>query len=582
MPSVRDLFLRIGLHDTASGKMLKIMKSSDAVHKQFQKVGSSAEKLGKQMGSVAKFFREMDTIEKDIIRVSQQHNRAVKKLAQAYINLKWKVKQYKREVLAPELRKVGRFAREHAQQLKAMGVAATATMSGLLWKAQTYEKSLATLRALTADNAEEYEYYLSLIEKNKGGLFSKSDIAATLAYAKANRLTREELETLLPYAKSAAAMFGEDLQLAFIAMVRAMKYGEAELAERIGLQLRENAVNHIALKLYGKRLSQLNAEQKQRVIMLAIQEQMADKLGKENEIMKENIGKMMAARAAIDDLSTELGKTLYPAVGKAASILAQLLRTLDKVPLLKEFAAAGLILASALGALGIIAGPVSTALGVLGIKAFWASVQTNGLTVALKTNRIVMLASTAATFIYSKALSAANIATKLFGGALNLLRVAAIGLWTALGPIGIGLLALGAILTTLWFKSDKFRAIVTSLARGLREYLGKAAEWVSSKIQWLIDVLTNAYERIKPFIRIASYLMPGIGGVKLARELAAGGLVPSPRELVASTTTVTRTTTVNQRKIEIKPGAVVIKGVSDPEKAADLAIKKIQRLLAYS
>jgi len=137
------------------------------------------------------------------------------------------------------------------------------------------------LRVLAQGNVSILGEMRGLIDSSAGGMFSRSDVAGAVAYAKAVDFNMTRVAELLPLLRDVSAMYGEDLTVAMQAIVRAAKFGEAELAERIGLRLRENAVLAISMEMYGKRLGQLNEEQKEAVVVRAAIEQLINLRGGE-------------------------------------------------------------------------------------------------------------------------------------------------------------------------------------------------------------------------------------------------------------------------------------------------------------
>lgn len=307
----------------------------------------------------------------------------------------------------------------------------------------------------------------------------------------------------------------------------------------------------------------------------------------------------------LDDLTGDVGAMFLPILNKVTSTLLRVSKSLENIPFAKTAIAIGLVTTATLALAGVIIGPLNTSLNLLSSTLGRLGISFGPLALAIA-------GITAAFYLLKKAYEANflgfrdrlqelwRVAKAIFGA----LKVIFSAFWETVkdtftpivdllkefGLIGdeAGKSFRGAFQPVIDFikaHQETFRTlgkILGWLATGPIRVLILAVYLLIKALEKLMRIASEVKAKIEPVMKIGSYLMPGIGGVKLVREVAAGGLVPSPRELVASTTTVIRTTPVNKRKIEIKPGAVVIRGVSDPEKAADLAIKKIQRLLAYS
>lgn len=463
MDALRGLYLVIQLHDEFSSPLKKANALMDTSARRMMVIDKLAKKntqswmyssaaFEKSLANAGAFFAQVDAAANEAFVRQRYQSRIMQEVALKYDTLKRKVVQYGSAV-RDSMRRAGAALRAHAEDLRNVGLGATVAIGAIMWRLEKYESAMAKLRALTADNREEFEYYLQILnEFSKTKLFSKSDIANMLAYAKANKLTREELEFLLPYVKSAAAIYGEDLTTALTAMVRAMKYGEAELAERIGLQLRENAVMKESMELYGKRLSELTAEQKQRVIMLAIQRQMANIVGRENEMLGENIVKLRKAKNALDDAAVTIGSYLLPPIAKAATAFANLLKWLDERPILGAMVAYGLL---------------STALVGIGGYA------------AIKAAEVLKLVSTTLLRYFIPSSVKAAFAT---GGLTAALRAFATATWSAIAPLLPAILAISAAILLLQ------HAFIHNWG-GIREATAKVVEGLKWAFGGLVDII---------------------------------------------------------------------------------------------
>lgn len=166
------------------------------------------------------------------------------------------------------------------------------------------EFTMNKLKHLTRDNIAEFEELKDVISTEAGGMFSEKDIAKAVSYAKSVGVTNERIRELIPLLKDASALYGEDLTTAITAVVRAAKFGEAELAERIGLQLRENAIQQTSIKLYGKKVDALTAAQKEEVVYQAVIEQTQQLIGGEVAALETIAGKMDELKASWEDFTT--------------------------------------------------------------------------------------------------------------------------------------------------------------------------------------------------------------------------------------------------------------------------------------
>jgi hypothetical protein len=168
-----------------------------------------------------------------------------------------------------------------------------------------WEQQQMKLRVLAQGSAADFARMREIIDANAGGMFSRTDVAGAVSYAKAVGFNMEKVAQLLPMLRDVAAMYGGDLTTAMMAVVRAAKFGEAELAERIGLRLRENAVLEISMGLYGKRLGQLSEEQKETVILQAAVQQLSNLRGGEEMALNTVSGASRALSVELKELRTE-------------------------------------------------------------------------------------------------------------------------------------------------------------------------------------------------------------------------------------------------------------------------------------
>lgn len=625
MDALRGLYVVIRFHDEVSSPLRranalmdtsarKLMLMDKLAKKNTQSWMYSSAAFEKSLANAGAFFAQVDAAANEAFVRQRYQSRIMQEVALKYDTLKRKVAQYGSAV-RDSMRRAGAALRAHADDLRNVGLGATVAIGGIMWRFEKYESAMAKLRALTADNREEYEYYLQILnEFSKTKLFSKSDIANMLAYAKANKLTREELEFLLPYVKSAAAIYGEDLTTALTAMVRAMKYGEAELAERIGLQLRENAVMKESMELYGKRLSELTAEQKQRVIMLAIQRQMANIVGRENEMLGENIVKLRKAKNALDDAAVTIGSYLLPPIAKAATAFANLLKWLDERPILGSVVAYGLLATALVGIGGYAAIKAAEALKLVSttllryfipssVKAAFATggltaalraaaLGFKGLAVAILTNPItwailaivgvILLLQHIWVHNWWDIQGKTKAAISAITGAINWLidgikwlidSISGFISWTqqtlnTLGPLKYALLGPAGALLFLAQNFDK----VTAAIRGL---IG----WIKSIIEWI----QNAWKAFteNPIFKVLQTLFQftpmGIG-LKATTTMMIEHRLPTLSEIVPKPAQMISTV---QSRFEHKqihaPISIKIEGARDPDKVAELVEKRLQR-----
>jgi F0F1-type ATP synthase assembly protein I len=195
--------------------------------------------------------------------------------------------------------------------------AVTAGTVGMITKkaisaAADFERQLMTLQTVATGTGSSLKGIADIIKTYAGGLFSPEDVMRAITYARSVGLQIETIKALLPLLKDTAAAYGEDLYTAMMAVVRAMRFGEAELAERIGLTLRENAILDVTLRLYGKRLSQLTQEQKEIAVLVAALEQMEKFRGAEARAMETVWGQWQKLRIVYREMFITIGQELIP------------------------------------------------------------------------------------------------------------------------------------------------------------------------------------------------------------------------------------------------------------------------------
>lgn len=224
-------------------------------------------------------------------------------------------------------------AAKQARQEMMEGVRDLSTASGLLgvgiagalgagaMRARDYRKQLMSIQTMTGANVREMQRYEALIG-GQSPLFSENDIARAIKAGKVANLTGEEISKLMPHLRNAAAAMGESIETAMSGVGRAASFGEAELAERVGLQLREFAVTKESMALYGKKLSQLDEEQKKRVVLAAAMRQLQKFQDGEAKALQSGAYGLEQFTTAVGSLGREIADpafmTASKTLGKAA------------------------------------------------------------------------------------------------------------------------------------------------------------------------------------------------------------------------------------------------------------------------
>lgn len=189
-----------------------------------------------------------------------------------------------------------------------VGISLVGAFTLAINKAVEYETSLRAIELLSKRVGANVFGITSMVKSQKGGMFSELETFEGIKTALALGAKQSEINKLMGPLRDAAALFGEDLSTAFTAVMRAAVHGEPELAERFGLQLREFAVLKESKALYGKRLSDLDEEQKRIVVMTAALKQLSRFRGAENMVMNTSLGLWNKFKSAISDFTVSFGR----------------------------------------------------------------------------------------------------------------------------------------------------------------------------------------------------------------------------------------------------------------------------------
>ena len=207
----------------------------------------------------------------------------------------------------------------------AIGVT-TAAIVKAIGPATQLEATMARLEVVAQGNVKRFGEYQQVLDANAGGLFKRSDIAAAIQYGEAVGFNFENTKKLLPLLRDVAATYNEDMRLALMAVVRASKFGEAELAERFGLTLRENAILEVTHRLFGKRLRDLTDEQKQVAVVTAAMEQLMRIRGGEERATQTMTGATKNLTTALSELAADGLTPVLSPLTKLFNIMANAAR----------------------------------------------------------------------------------------------------------------------------------------------------------------------------------------------------------------------------------------------------------------
>ena len=233
-------------------------------------------------------------------------------------------------------------------------IGAGIAISRALRPAIEWQDAQVRMGVIAQGNVQLLGQMSAIVDANAGGMFKRADIAAALNYAGAVGFNIEKTQKLLPLLRDVAAVYGEDITVALQAVVRAALFGEAELAERIGLTLREGAILDVTTRLYGKKLSQLNKEQKINAVVTASIEQLSRVRGGEAKAAETVSGAYKKMQTAGEEFAVSTTEVFLPAIVSATKGLtvmvgymggyllavSKIIKVYEKLGLIEKVAAA--------------------------------------------------------------------------------------------------------------------------------------------------------------------------------------------------------------------------------------------------
>lgn len=171
------------------------------------------------------------------------------------------------------------------------------------------QRQQALFRATRADAAQRAQLE-AFANRQAGGLFTRQQVLEGITAGRRIQ-DPQDLMRLVQALRGAAAAEG-DLALAVTAVQRAMFEGEAELAERFGLLLREGNLTERANELFGLKVTQLTAAQKAQVVYAEAIAQSANFQDLENEMLKTAAGQWQLFKNRVDETLRSIGQGLQP------------------------------------------------------------------------------------------------------------------------------------------------------------------------------------------------------------------------------------------------------------------------------
>ena len=225
-----------------------------------------------------------------------------------------------RAVFVGAFRQVGRAAQA---MLSATGiglaVGAVAGVNRAIGGSFQRQRTEAIFRA-TRPDARQRERLAAFAQQQAGGAFTEQQLLG--AVVEGRRMTPANLERLIVALRGVAAAEG-DIAMAVRAVQRAQFEGEAELAERYQLLLREQNLVKASQRIFGVKVTQLTAEQKAHVVLTEAIRQANEMRGLEAEMLNTTAGRWLLLKNRIDAALVSLGDRLQPAIEGVLNFLEQ-------------------------------------------------------------------------------------------------------------------------------------------------------------------------------------------------------------------------------------------------------------------
>ncbi len=245
--------------------------------------------------------------------------------------------------------------------------------------------------------------------------------------------------------------------------------GEAEPLKRFGYDLSDAAVKAYAMAngigTSGKEMTEAEKVQARYGLLMQLSANTANDFANTSDSLA---NKTRIAKAQFIDAKASLGDALMPVMAAAVTVAANLLTKFnDLSPGMQKVIMVGVGLAAGIVAIGLVAGPVITAVTTLSglmsltaIKTAASAVAQVAWNVAFGLARGVIVAATAVQWLWNAAMSANPI-----------------------GLIVIAIAAFVAALVLLWNKNEGFRNFVKAAWEGIKNAVGAVVEWFNTTLR---------------------------------------------------------------------------------------------------
>jgi len=207
----------------------------------------------------------------------------------------------------------------------------TASARASVGAAMEQERALMRLDVLAQNDTRQLMQLREILDSNQGGLFSRTDTAASIAYARSIDISNKNLEKLLPGIRNLAALYGTDLYEATVSVGQALELGEMKRIKSMGLVVTQTELERKAIEVYGAKYSELEEIEAQTIRMIEIQEELNRLQGGEEEAATRASGAVRELKTAWQELQVDAWEPALLTIATAATGLADIAEGLKGV-----------------------------------------------------------------------------------------------------------------------------------------------------------------------------------------------------------------------------------------------------------
>jgi len=574
----------LSLQDQASAKLRRVNALMDESTRKMRIADRLAQKntqtwmyssaaFEKSLASSAYFFAQVDRIEREAMIKSRFQHSVTQKLALSYSRLKEKVSSYA-STLRSRLTQINSTIQQHRTSLMMVSAALSGMIGLTIRGAVNEEKFRRNIESLSSVIDYNHEGWQNI---NKA-LQEYIDSAAKVNYiSKENRARLVSEMITMGTAKDTILKYGPTLEKLGVSLgkttdevitaVRSSLAGFHIAFKRLGVMLKEEDIKKKIEEIRDAHKGWSEEALRAEAIMELAYPQMVARIGDFDKAMDSAYGDLVKFKEKLNDLTGDIGSIYIPYLRTAVEWTSKFIKFLKVHPILKTAIAFG-TLATVIAILGGLALPKAYS----GVKSF------------------LSISKTAAKFIWSRMIPATVAQAYATGGLTAALRAAALGFkslavamltnpitWAILGIVAAVLLLQHAWVHNIFGLRDKTLAFFKAI-RG-------AIDWVVGGIKTLITWITAIPSRIQeawrsltenPLFKLAqtalSFTPVGMG-------LTAAKMITGAPLLSISSTSISTvqgpTYVTHQRTVHIPKVDIKIQGVTDPKKAAKLAIEEM-------